>query len=93
MHADWLGGDGCPIFIASDVETGLHNAVHNADVAGCLTLRWCLGKHDNPRGMLNDFTDASVDSRGFSPERLAICEAVGHQTVIEADIDAIGFVE
>ena len=43
--------------------------------------------------MLDDVVHPTLDHRGLGPERLPIGEPVRHETVVEADVDAIGLIE
>ena len=93
MHTEWLCGDRCPVFVASHVEACSDNSVDDAAAPGWLTFRRCFGEHDDPSGMLDDIADVPLHARGLGPERLTVSEAVGHEVVVEARINAIGFVE
>ena len=92
VHAHRFVGDRRPIFIAGHVDPGLHHAIHDADIAHALALRRRVGQHDDPIGVLHDVANASFHLRRLGPQRLTVSQLVGHQTVIEAHVDAVRFV-
>jgi hypothetical protein len=81
------------VLIASDVQCGLHDTVHNAPATHRLIVRWRFRQHDDAGRMLHDVSDSSFNFRSLRPERLPIREAVRHQRIIEAGVDSILFIE
>src|SRR2546426_12321766 len=91
-HAQRLAGDGRSILIARHVEPRLHHTVHDPHVAGRLIGGRRFREDDDAVGVLNDVVYRALHRRRLGPHRLTVGESIGHEPVVEAHVDAIGFV-
>src|SRR6185312_4262086 len=92
MHAYRFGKNGCAVFISRYVETCLHYTVYYATAAGGFVFRRSFRQHHDACRMLHDVANPSIHFGRLRPECLTISTAICHQAVIEADINAISFI-
>src|SRR6266571_1192924 len=75
------------------VQTGLNDAVDDTHVARRLIGGRRFREDDDPVGVLHDAVHPALDRRGLGPQALTVGQAVGHEPVVEAHVDAVGLVE